>query len=38
MEVHGFQYTNFQQVKGEMLQDWGRGLGYGQDLAKPMLL
>ena len=33
MEVHELQHTTFQQVKSEMLQDWGGGLDYGQDLA-----
>ena len=33
MEVHGLQHTGFQQVKSEMLQGWGGGLHYGQDLA-----
>ena len=33
MKVHELQHTNFQQVKSEMLQDWGGGLDYGQDIA-----
>ena len=33
MGVHELQHTNFHQVKSEMLQDWGGGLDYGQDLA-----
>ena len=33
MVVHELQPTNFQQVKSDMLHDWGGGLDYGQDLA-----
>ena len=33
LEAPELQHTNFQQVKSEMLQDWGGGLDYGQDLA-----